>query len=594
MVKSNKYSVGYQLFTVLIGALLMGFLWRVRGTHGWGSSWGLLNAGFIFTMFITMVVGVRKKMNLGWLAVTSLMFMLTVPAWGTMLDQITGVLFNASEIKSLVPFNSAYTTDVYCSVPSAIYIMLTIGFGLASLYGIMLGRAYSDKCWKIQHYIILLVVFFATGLIAKATVSHWILNVIQPEAGEAFEIGLKDYMLTLAPFERHSFEEFKQSLSAEAALTFEANLKEYMLALVPDLKEAIVAKLGTQTLETVSFEELKAIIVPMLSAENAAGLEEALNAYMPIEAFKLSNNLQGISFDELKNLVIQSLPADAVETFKTAVSKKSIEGSAWQVYLQHFDNVSWAKKAVPAGSIGRNYFQTVEMISLAISAVASLIATRFIIKDKRAANTGFIVSGAFAFAITAADLFFYFGDGGYHQLAENYFGSSIAPWSCWEYFTGFIAGGIITAYMLKLKPQEDIEDTTFSKIPSKISNILTFILGFGFLIGVSIVRPVLERFDESKNQIIYVVISVLLAVALVAVLAKKWGLAGEKVSMEKICSTLLPLFMVLIFISYMFVCSYSYQNYTSTCALHNTMVIASFAAILSWSLTQKELNKTDQ
>lgn len=593
MVKNNKYSIGYQLFTVLIGALLMGFLWRVRGTHGWGSSWGLLNAGFIFTMFIIMVIGERKKLNFGWLAITSLSFMLTVPAWGTLLDQITGVLFNATEISSLIPFNSAYASDVYCSVPSAVYIMLTLGFGLASLYGIMLGRAYSDKQWKIYHYIILVAVFFAAGLIAKATVSHWIINVIQPEAGEAFEVGLKDYMLTLAPFEQHSFEEFKQSLAPEAFQVFEENLKEYMLTLIPaDVLEAVKSNLGTQTLESISFEDLKSLILPLLSAETATELEGALGTYMPIEAFKVSHNLQGVSFDELKNLVIQSLPADAVETFKETVSKKAIEGSAWQVYLQHFDNVSWAKKAVPAGSIGRNYFQTVEMISLAISAVASLIATRFIIKDKRAANTGFVVCGAFAFAITVSDLFFYFGDGGYHQLAENYFGSNIAPWSCWEYFTGFIAGGIITAYMLRLKAQEDVEDIGLNKIPAKVSNILTFALGYLFLIGVSIVRPVLERFDESKLQILYVVISVLVAVGIVAILAKKWGLAGEKTNMVKISCELLPLFMALIFISYMFLCSPSYQNYTSITMLHNLLVVVSLIAVNIWIIIQTGKIKT--
>ena len=593
MVKNNKYSIGYQLFTILIGALLMGFLWRVRGTHGWGSSWGLLNAGFIFTMFIIMVIGERKKLNFGWLAITSLSFMLTVPAWGTLLDQITGVLFNATEISSLIPFNSAYASDVYCSVPSAVYIMLTLGFGLASLYGIMLGRAYSDKQWKIYHYIILVAVFFAAGLIAKATVSHWIINVIQPEAGEAFEVGLKDYMLTLAPFEQHSFEEFKQSLAPEAFQVFEENLKEYMLTLIPaDVLEAVKSNLGTQTLESISFEDLKSLILPLLSAETATELEGALGTYMPIEAFKVSHNLQGVSFDELKNLVIQSLPADAVETFKETVSKKAIEGSAWQVYLQHFDNVSWAKKAVPAGSIGRNYFQTVEMISLAISAVASLIATRFIIKDKRAANTGFVVCGAVAFAITVSDLFFYFGDGGNHQLAENFFGESIAPWSCWEYFTGFIAGGIITAYMLRLKAQEDVEDIGFNKIPAKVSNILTFALGYLFLIGVSIVRPVLERFDESKLQILYVVISVLVAVGLVVLLAKKWGIAAEKTNMVKISCELLPLFMALIFISYMFLCSPSYQNYTSITMLHNLLVVVSLIAVNIWIIIQTGKIKT--
>lgn len=506
MVKNNKYSLIYKLFTILIGALLMGFLWRVRGTHGWGSSWGLLNAGFIFTMFITMVVGERKKMNFGWLAITSLIFMLTVPAWGTLLDQITGVLFESEEIAGLITFNSSYESDVYCSVSSAVYIMLSLGFGLASLYGIMLGRAYSDKQWQLKDYIILLAVFFAAGLFAKATVSHNILALIQPEAGEVFKAGLKDYVFTLIP-------------------------EEYV--------ETVNVSLQTQDLE-------------------------------------------GITIGSLKTLICQALPTDVAEAFEKTFTNKAIEGSAQQVYLKHFDDVAWAKKFVG----GRNYFQSVEMISLAVSAVASLIATRFIIKDKRAANTGFVVCGAFSFAITAADLFFYFGNGGYHKLAENYFGANIAPWSCWEYFTGFIAGGIITAYMLTLKPQRDVEDTAFSKVPEKVNKILTFILGYLFLIGVSIVRPVLERFDESKNQIIYVVISVLVAVGIVAILAKKWGIAGEKTNMVKISSSLLPLFMALIFISYMFLCSYSYQNYTSITMVHNLMVVVSLIAVDIWIIIQ--------
>jgi len=585
MLKTNNKSKAFQFLTVIVGALLMGFLWRVRGTHGWGSSWGLLNAGFIFTMFVVLFKGERKKLNFGWLALTSLMFMLTVPAWGTLLDQITGVLFNASEIKSLIPFNSAYASDVYCSVPSAVYIMLTLGFGLASLYGIMLGRAYSDKQWKAVHYVILLAVFFVSGLVAKATVSHLIIDFIQPQAGEAFEVGLKDYMLTLAPFESRTFEELRQSLAPSAAEIFEANIKEYLIALVPaDSIEALNQSIGAQGIEGISFEELKSAVMPLLSAESAEEIKGALNTYMPIEAFKLSQNLQGISFDELKTIIAQSLPADAVEAFESTVSKKSIEGSAWQVYLKHFDDVSWAKKVVPAGSIGRNYFQTVEMISLAISAVASLIATRFIIKDKCAANTGFVVCGAFAFAITVSDLFFYFGDGGYHQLAENYFGERVAPWSCWEYFTGFIAGGIITAYMLRLKPREDVEDIAFSKVPEKVNKILTFILSFGFLVGVSIVRPVLERFDESKNQILYVIISVVLALALVAVLAKKWGIDGKKAGMAKICATLLPLFIVLIFMSYVFVCSPEYSNVSGLGMFHNIMCLISVPIVLIWSL----------
>lgn len=449
MVKSTKYSIPYQIFTVLTGALLMGFMWRVRGTHGWGSSWGLLAAGFMFTMFITMVKGQREKLNLGKLAVIGFAFMLTTPAWGTLLGQITGVIFKAEDLVDLVSLNSAYANDVYCSVPSALYIMLSLGFGLASLFGIFLGHSFSGKAWKIKDYIILIAVFFAVDLIGKATLPHLILDLIQPQAVEVFEAGCK---------------------------------------------------------------------------------------------------------------------------------AQGIEGTAWQVYMQHFDNVSWAKKIVG----GRNYFQSVEMITYAMKSVAVLLTTRFIIKDKRAATTGFIVCGAFAFSITVSDLFFYFGNGGYHMLAENYFGDNVAPWSCWEYFTGFIAGGIITAYMLGIKDEEDVTDLAFEKVPKKAADILIFLLGYIFLIGVNIVRPVLERYDESKLQILYVVISVLVAVALVAVLVKKWGFAAEKTSMVKVSSALLPLFMALIFISYMFLCSESYRNYTSITMVHNLLVVVSLIAVTAW------------
>ncbi len=515
MLKTKKNSIGFQLFTVFIGALLMGFLWRVRGTHGWGSSWGLLSAGFLFTMFIVLFKGERKKLNFGWLALTSLCFMLTVPAWGTLLKQTTGVLFQSEDLLNIAQFNSNYLNDVYCSVPSGIYIMLTLGFGLASIFGIMLGRAYSDKPWGTRDYIILFAVFFAADLIAKATVSHLVLGLLQPEAGEVFMAGLKGYMLELVP------EEYYQ---------------------------AVIDSLSTK-------------------------------------------NLEGIGFDELKNLVAQILnemSAEAAETFEKAVAKKSIDGSsAWMVYLKHFDDVSWAKKVTG----GRNYFQSVEMISFAIKAVACLITTRFIIKDKRAANTGFIVCGAFSFAITVANLFFFFENGGYHMLGENYFGGfsdRIYAWSCWEYFTGFIAGGIITAYLLGLKEKPDVEDYAFIKVPPFFKRVLTFILSFGFLVGVNIVRPVLERFDESKNQIIYVVVSVVIAVVLIAILAKAWGIDGEKAGMTRICGTLLPLFTALIFIAYVWVGSLEYNNFSGLGMIHNLMCVLSVPAVISWAITRRE------
>lgn len=449
MVKNNSQSKLYNVIVVIIGALLMGFLWRVRGTHGWGSSWGLLNAGIVFVLFLAVAIGERKKMNLAWTSLTALSFMLTVPAWGTLLNQMSGTLALGDYSVAISPW-------------SGVFMMLCLGFGVASIFGIMLGRAYSDKQWKLWHVIVLIAVFYAVGYLAKATVSHIILQAIQPQAAEA---------------------------------------------LAADLK--------------------------------AVGINDGV----------------------------------------------------YKTYMQHFDNDAWAKKftqeALGRISVaGRNYFQSIMTISSAISAVAVLITTRFVIKDKRAALTGTVTCFAFAIAITLADLFFWFESKGY-AVPDTY-----APWSLWEYFTGFIAGGIITAFLVSLKKKDDVTEPVFDKLPLKARNVLTFLLGFIGMIGVSIVRPVLERFDHSDNMIIYTIISVIAALAIIIVIAKKYGFTLEKIPYKNYCAVALPCFVIFIFIAYMFIGCAEYQNYTSIGMIHNILVTVSAVLIILWSAVQiKKINK---
>ncbi len=441
----------WQLVVVILGALLMGLLWRVRGTHGWGSSWGLLNAGFLFTMFIVLVKGERQKLSFGWLGVISFVFMLTTPSWGTLLKQITGILFTAEDVAEIPSLAGSAVTS---PIPSAIFIMLCLGFGMASLFGIFLGAAYSEKQWKLKDFIILLVVFFGVDLLCKATVSHWILGAVQPKAVEVFEEGLK---------------------------------------------------------------------------------------------------------------------------FTGA------EGSAWKTYMQHFDDYTWSKKIIG----GRNYFASIETIALAIKAYACILATRFIIKDKKAADTGMVVCSAFAVSITACDLFFYFCNGGYLMLGEHYTGSFIADWNCWEYFTGFFAGLVITAYMIKSKPRADLPDLAFNKVPQKLNTVLSFALGYIFLVGVAVVRPIIERFDEGDIQIPAIVIAVIAAVALVIVLAKKWGAKAEKTNMRNVSSLLLPILIGYEFITYMFLGVSDYPNFVGLGQLQNIMVVVSVAALIPALITYR-------
>lgn len=442
-VNNVKKNTAFQnIITILMGALLFGLLWRVRGEHGWGSSWGLLNAGFVFTLFIIVIKGTRQKLDLKHIALIAISFMFTTPGWGTLLNQITGVIYQPEDL-------SLGLETTYTSVGSAVFLMLCLGFGLASLFGIMLGKGFSAKEWKLRHFIVLLAVFYITDLIASAFISPFILNAVQPEAAEVFEKGL-------------------------------------------------------------------------------------------------------------------------------ALSE--IDGSAYEVYLAHFKDVSWAKKIEG----GRNYFQSAEAITSAIKALTSILATRFIIKDKIAAKTGGVVCCAFAFGITLADLFFYFGNGGYHMLNESYLPEFFYAWGCWEYFTGFIAGALITAFIVFLKPEEDVGEIVFPKIPEKVKKVLIFVAGIIFLTGVNIVRPVMVRFEDSKAMIPAIIIAVLFAVGIVALLVKFFGFNAEKGDFKKFALILLFFFVAYINIVYLVVgtpdCIHLFGNF----GFQHSMAIMSAGVILIW------------
>ena len=451
MKKENK--VFKNVGIILLGALLMGLLWRVRGEHGWGSSWGLLNAGFVFTMFLVVIKGSRQKLDIGWLSLTALTFMLSTPGWGTLLSQITGIIYDAEDW-----INGG--SDVYTSVGSAVFLMLCLGFGLASIFGIMLGRGFSDKQWKIKDIVILLGVFYIVDLIASAVISPFILNAVQPEAAQVFEEGLK---------------------------------------------------------------------------------------------------IQGI------------------------------DGSAYELYMEHFKDVSWAKKI----DGGRNYFQSCDVISATIKAIAVILTTRFIIKDKIAAKTGAIVCSAFAIGITVADLFFYFGNGGYHELNESYLPESFYAWGCWEYFTGFIAGGIITAFILKLKVGADVPELAFSKVKEKPKAILTFILGTLFMLGANIVRPVLVRYEDSEYMIQATIIAVLAAIAFVAGLVKFYGFNTSKNRIENYYSVLLLLMVTYIEIVYLAIGTHDCTHLFANDGFQHTMALISSVVLIIWLAFRKNNTKKE-
>ncbi len=442
-----------KILIILLGGLLLGFLWRLRGSRGWGSEAGVFNAGFIYLLFVTAVFGERKKLDLGWLSLTAMSFILTVPSWGTMVNQITGII-RETEVEGAEHFFR------YISPLSGAFMMCCVGLGMAGIYGVLLGRGFSSHQWKIKDFIIVIGAFLLFDVISKAGVSHWIVRLVQPEAVELFEEGLE-----------------------------------------------------------------------------IAG----------------------------------------------------IDGSAYKVYMQHFADISWGKKIIG----GRNYFSEIQAVSAAIRALGALLAAGFIVKDKVAARVGALVCSAFGLSITVSDLFFWFANGGYRQTGTQYEGDFIYAWSCWEYFTGFIAGVIITAVLLSLKKSENVPETAFSNLPEKPKKILVFMAGFIGTVGVNLVRPVARRFEESSVTVQIIAISaiVLFTAVLIVLLTKKAGINAEKTGMAWLARILLPVFVSFMLLSYFFLGSAEHRAISEIFTLHNILVIISALSVLVYSFISLKNSK---
>lgn len=414
------------------GALLLALLWRVRGSHGWGAAWGLLSAGLVFTLFLAAALRQKKGPSVRLVALTAFSFMLTAPAWGTLLNQITGVLGGLPE----------GADPVYVSPFAGVLLMALMGFGLAAVFGVLLGRCFSSKVWRWQDYLVLLAVFFAVLYGAKASIAHPLVRLIQPEAAAAFQDGL-----------------------------------------------------------------------------SAAGIDK----------------------------------------------------TPFTAYLAHFNAEGWAKKI--AG--GRHYYACVSAVSAALSAAASVLTARFFVNDRFAAKTGAVVCGAFAVSITVSDLFFFFANGGYHGAQGFSLPQNFAAWSLWEYFTGFFAGAIITAYLLRSTQQEDTAEHVLQKLPPKAQGAVTFVLVVIGALGLNIVRPALLRTEDGSFQIPAVIIAALLALAFGLVLCKIFGFSFQKADPHRFPALLCSVLTACIFIVYMFVGRPEIGNMA---AVHNILVSLSFAA----------------
>lgn len=188
---------------VAMGAFLMGALWRFRGEHGYGASWGLLTCGMVFSLLVFAIFGFRRKINFLLYSLTAAAFMLSTPGWGTLNGQITGIL------ESGVYGDNGQQLRVYIHPLSGLFIMLCLGFGLAAVFAFLLGRFFSDRPYGWKDMAVVLTVYFAVKYVTRAALSPAILQLVQPQAVDLFALGLQKAGIAGTPWQvylQHSFD----------------------------------------------------------------------------------------------------------------------------------------------------------------------------------------------------------------------------------------------------------------------------------------------------------------------------------------------------------------------------------------------------
>ena len=197
---TKKLSGGMKLLSVILGALMCGFMWRCRGSGGWGSSWGLYAVGLVLMLVIYHFYSDRQGMKLEMIPLGSFLLGLGVTGYATVIEQMGGVLWSDLPYKGEIlngqsPLFELPGGDVYVPVNpvSGGIIIFIMAFTLVPLFTLFITSLFSDKKYSFKDYVIICVVFFVASLVFKATVAHPILKAINPEQVQYAAFGLKEY-----------------------------------------------------------------------------------------------------------------------------------------------------------------------------------------------------------------------------------------------------------------------------------------------------------------------------------------------------------------------------------------------------------------
>lgn len=184
LTQTRNLSPAVKALSVFTCAIMTGFMWRVRGSHGFGSMWGMFAVGVALVLFIFAFYGNRRKMSYEAIPAAVILLGITNGGWGTLNQQIGGYLGSGMDELSFVQ-------QVEISPFSGLGIMLLLGFGWLPLFALFIGSLFSKRDYKIRHYVILVAVYYVVMFALQASLSHFILKFINPQAVEYFAKSLE-------------------------------------------------------------------------------------------------------------------------------------------------------------------------------------------------------------------------------------------------------------------------------------------------------------------------------------------------------------------------------------------------------------------
>ena len=182
------------ILAAITAALLTGMMWRLRGDHGFGGSFGMYAVLTVLLLFINFIYPRKDKANLPFVTLTALAGAVTAGGWGTINHQITGSLTATGKFPG-----AEEVQQIAVSPVSGIVTMLLLGFGWLPLFGMMLSMYFSDRKYHFFHALEGTAVFYAARYLFKFTAAPFVYRLICPQAVGLFEEGLKAYGIDATP-----------------------------------------------------------------------------------------------------------------------------------------------------------------------------------------------------------------------------------------------------------------------------------------------------------------------------------------------------------------------------------------------------------